>query len=59
MKRYLKRPDLDSNDLNKINTIESVEVDLDTYDSSKDPDDTIYTADSVEEMLRWLNREES
>lgn len=59
MKRYLKRPDLDSNDLNKINTIESVEVDLDTYDSSNDPDDTIYTADSVEEMLRWLNREES
>lgn len=57
MKRFVKSIDMVKNDA-IINGNEAVEVDIDTYDSSKDPDDTIYTADSVEEMLRWLNREE-
>ena len=57
MKRFVKSIDMNKNDA-IINGNEAVEIDVSTYDSSNDPDDTIYTADSVEEMLRWLNREE-
>lgn len=55
MKRYLKRPDLDSNDLNKINATKSIEVDPDTYDDSNDSDDTVYQFDTLDEFRRWLN----
>lgn len=57
MKKYLRRPDYESNDIEKIRATESVEVDPDTYDDSNDSDDTYYSFDSVEDMLRWLNRE--
>lgn len=57
MKKYLRRPDYESNDIEKIHATESIEVDPETYDDSNDPDDTYYSFDSVEDMLRWLNRE--
>lgn len=57
MKKYLRKPDYESNDIEKIRATESVEVDPETYDNSNDPDDTYYSFDSVEDMLRWLNRE--
>ena len=57
MKKYLRRPDYESDDIKKIKATEAVEVDPDTYDDSNDPDDTYYSFDSVEEMLGWLNRE--
>lgn len=59
MKKYLRQPDFESNDLEKIRATEAIEIDPETYDDSNDSDDTVYTADSVYEMLRWLNREES
>lgn len=58
MKKYLRRPDFESDDVEKIEATESIEVDPETYDSSNDPDDTYYSFDSLEELWRWLNREE-
>ncbi len=58
MKKYLRRPDFESGDLEKIESTEFVEID-ENYDDSNDSDDTYYSADSVDEMLRWLNRERS
>ena len=55
MKRYLKRPDLDSNDLNEINATKSIEVDPDAYDDSNDSDDTVYQFETLDEFRRWLN----
>lgn len=57
MKKYLKRPDFDSNDLDKIRATESIEVDPATYDDSNDSDDTVYQFDTLEEFRRWLNDE--
>ena len=57
MKRYLKRPDYESNDIEKIKATESIEVDVDTYDDSDDPDDTYYSCSSLDELWRWLNDE--
>ena len=58
MKKYLKRPDFDSNDLDKIRATESIEVDPATYDDSNDSDDTVYQFDTLEEFRRWLNDED-
>lgn len=55
MKKYLKRPDFDSNDLDKIRATESIEVDPATYDDSNDSDDTVYQFDTLEEFRRLLN----
>ena len=55
MKKYLKRPDFDSNDLDKIRATVSIEVDPATYDDSNDSDDTVYHFDTLEEFRRWLN----
>lgn len=55
MKKYLKRPDFDSNDLDKIRATESIEVGPATYDDSNDSDDTVYQFDTLEEFRRWLN----
>lgn len=57
MKKYLRRPDDESENIKKIMTTEAIEVDPATYDDSNDPDDTYYSFDSFEEMLGWLNRE--
>lgn len=57
MKKYLRRPDDESENIKKIMTVEAIEVDPTTYDDSNDPDDIYYSFDSFEEMLGWLNRE--
>ena len=59
MKRYLRKPDYESGDVEKIRTTESVEVDIETYDISNDSDDTYYSFDSLEEYRRWLQHEEN
>lgn len=58
MKKYLRRPDYESNDIEKIRATESIEINPETYDDSNDPDDTYYSFDSLEEFRRWLNDEE-
>lgn len=57
MKRYLKRPDFESNDVEIIRATDAINVDSETYDSSSDPDDTYYSFDSLDELWGWLNRE--
>lgn len=57
MKKYLHRTNCESEDIESAKVVESIEVDPNTYDDSNDPDDTYYSFDSVDEMLRWLNRE--
>lgn len=57
MKKYLHRTNCESEDIEGAKGVESIEVDPNTYDDSNDPDDTYYSFDSVDEMLRWLNRE--
>lgn len=56
MKKYLRRPDYESNDIEKIRATESVEVDPDTYDDSNDSDDTYYSFDSLEEFRKFLKQ---
>ena len=59
MKRYLRKSDYESGDVEKIRATESVEVDIETYDISNDSDDTYYSFDSLEEYRRWLQHEEN
>ena len=64
MKRYIRKPDCDIEEIERIEASESIEVDLDTYDLENDPDgildidneddDTCYTFDSMEEYRRFL-----
>ena len=58
MKKYLRHPDFESNDLEQIHAAEVIEIDPETYDDSNDSDDTIYQFDTIEEFRRWLNDEE-
>ena len=58
MKKYLRHPDFESNDLEKIHAAEVIDIDPETYDDSNDSDDTIYQFDTIEEFRRWLNDEE-
>ncbi len=64
MKRYIRKPDCDYEELKRIEASESIEIDLDNYDLENDPDGildieneydvTCYTFDSMEEYRKFL-----
>ena len=59
MKKYLKRPDYESDDINIIEATESVELDLDSMsldDVMNAPDDTYFSCDSIEEFHDFLKK---
>lgn len=57
MKRYLRSSNCEAGTDNFILSGDTVEIDPDTYDDSNDSDDTYYSCDSFDELMRWLNRE--
>lgn len=56
MKRYVKRQPYEPNDLDKILTAESVDVNSETYDIESDSLDTYYSFTSLEEYRKFLKQ---
>lgn len=64
MKRYIRRPDCESNDIERIEASESIEINLDTYDVENDPDgildienmddDTSFLCNSFDEYTKLM-----
>ncbi len=64
MKKYLRKPDCDYEELKRIEASESIAIDLDNYDVENDPDgifdidnadnDTCYSFDSYDEYRKFI-----